>query len=210
VTYRDRRAAGADLARRLAAFAGRADVVVLGLVRGGVPVAVEVAARLNAPLDVLIVRKLGVPWAPEVAFGALGPAGVKVLNERVVARLEPSAVRSVVRREQAELSRRERQYRGGRPALDLTRRTAIVVDDGLATGASARAAIAAARRLGAAAVVLAVPVGARDSVTALAAVADEVVCPLVPAPFGAVSRYYDDFRQVDDHEVVTLLAAGDP
>ena len=109
MTYRDRRAAGADLARRLAAFAGRSDVVVLGLVRGGVPVAVEVAARLNAPLDVLIVRKLGVPWAPEVAFGALGPAGVKVLNERVVARLEPSAVRAVVRREQAELARRERR-----------------------------------------------------------------------------------------------------
>jgi len=209
VTYRDRRAAGADLARWLSAYAGRSDVVVLGLVRGGVPVAVEVADRLSAPLDVLIVRKLGVPWAPEVAFGALGPAGVKVLNDRVVARLEPSAVRAVVRREQAELGRRERQYRGGRPALDLARRTAIVVDDGLATGASARAAIVAARRLGATTVVLAVPVGARDSVTALAAVADEVVCPLVPARFGAVSRYYDDFRQVDDDEVVRLLAAGD-
>jgi predicted phosphoribosyltransferase len=208
VTYRDRRAAGADLAQWLGDFAGRSDVVVLGLVRGGVPVAVEVADRLGAPLDVLIVRKLGVPWAPEVAFGALGPAGVKVLNDRVVARLEPSAVRAVVRREQAELGRRERQYRGGRPALDLTRRTAIVVDDGLATGASARAAIVAARRLGATTVVLAVPVGARDAVTALAAVADDVVCPLVPARFGAVSRYYDDFRQVDDDEVVMLLATG--
>jgi predicted phosphoribosyltransferase len=210
MTYRDRHAAGAELSRPLRRYAGRSDVVVLGMVRGGVPVAVEVAVRLAAPLDVLIVRKLGVPWAPEVAFGALGPGGVKVLNERVVERLEPLAVRAVLRREQAELGRRERQYRGGRPPLDLAGRTAIVVDDGLATGASARAAIAAARRLGAATVVLAVPVGAREAVEALAELADEVVCPLVPARFGAVSRYYDDFRQVDDAEVVTLLTAGRP
>jgi predicted phosphoribosyltransferase len=210
MTYRDRHAAGAELSRRLRRYAGRSDVVVLGMVRGGVPVAVEVADRLAAPLDVLIVRKLGVPWAPEVAFGALGPGGVKVLNDRVVERLEPLAVRAVLRREQAELGRRERHYRGGRPPLDLVGRTAIVVDDGLATGASARAAIAAARRLGAASVVLAVPVGAREAVDALNDLADEVVCPLVPARFGAVSRYYDDFRQVDDAEVVTLLATGRP
>jgi predicted phosphoribosyltransferase len=210
MTYRDRRTAGVQLARRLRGYAGRADVVVLGMVRGGVPVAVVVADRLAVPLDVLIVRKLGVPWAPEVAFGALGPGGVKVLNERAVARLGPSAVRAVLRRELAELGRRERQYRGGRPALDLAGRTAIVVDDGLATGASASAAIAAVRRMGAAAVVLAVPVGAREAVNSLAAVADDVVCPLVPADFGAVSRYYDDFRQVDDDEVVSLLAASPP
>ena len=210
MTYRDRHVAGAELARRLHRYAGRSDVVVLGMVRGGVPVAVEVADRLPAPLDVLVVRKLGVPWAPEVAFGALGPGGVKVLNERVVARLEPLAVRAVLRRETAEMGRRERQYRGGRAPLDLAGRTAIVVDDGLATGASARAGVAATRRMGAVRVVLAVPVGAREALNALAAVADEVVCPLVPARFGAVSRYYDDFRQVDDDEVVTLLAASPP
>ena len=210
MTYRDRRAAGVQLARRLRGYAGRADVVVLGMVRGGVPVAVVVADRLALPLDVLIVRKLGVPWAPEVAFGALGPGGVKVLNERVVTRLDPSAVRAVLRRELAELGRRERQYRGGRPPLELAGRTAIVVDDGLATGASASAAIAAVRRMGAATVVLAVPVGAREAVKSLATVADDVVCPLVPTDFGAVSRYYDDFRQVDDDEVVSLLAASPP
>jgi putative phosphoribosyl transferase len=210
MTYRDRRVAGAALARRLRRYARRSDVVVLGMVRGGVPVAVEVAGRLSAPLDVLVIRKLGVPWAPEVAFGALGPGGVKVVNERVAARLEPTAVQAVLRREQAELDRREREYRGGRPPLDLAGRTAIVVDDGLATGASARAAIAAARRMGAAMVVLAVPVGAREALDALAAVADDVVCPLAPARFGAVSRYYDDFSQVGDDEVVTLMAAGPP
>jgi predicted phosphoribosyltransferase len=210
MTYRDRHAAGAQLARRLRRYAGRPDVVVLGMVRGGVPVAVVVAERLSVPLDVLIVRKLGVPWAPEVAFGALAPGGVKVLNERVVTRLDPSAVQAVLRRELAELGRRERQYRGGRAPLDVAGRTAIVVDDGLATGASASAAIAAVKRMGAAAVVLAVPVGAREAVKSLAAAADEVVCPLVPATFGAVSRYYDDFRQVDDDEVVSLLAASPP
>jgi putative phosphoribosyl transferase len=210
MTYRDRRAAGVKLARRLRRHAGRADVVVLGMVRGGVPVAVVVAERLALPLDALIVRKLGVPWAPEVAFGALGSGGVRVLDERVVTRLDPSAVRTVLRRELAELGRREQQYRGGRPPLDLAGRTAIVVDDGLATGASATAAVAAVRRMGAATVVLAVPVGAREAVRSLAAVADDVVCPLVPTEFGAVSRYYDDFRQVDDDEVVALLATGAP
>jgi predicted phosphoribosyltransferase len=186
--------------------------VVLGLVRGGVPVAVVVAERLGVPLDVLVVRKLGVPWAPEVAFGAIAAGGVQVLNEPVVARLDPEAVRAVVRRETAELARRERRYRGGRPPLDLAGRTVIIVDDGLATGASARAAVLAVRRLGAARVVLAVPVGARDAVNALGAPggADEVVCPLVPARFGAVSRYYESFQQVRDDEVVTLLSAGRP
>jgi putative phosphoribosyl transferase len=210
MTYRDRRAAGVQLARRLRRYAGRSDVVVLGMVRGGVPVAVVVADRLSLPLDVLIVRKLGVPWAPEVAFGALGSGGVRVLDQRVVTRLDPSAVRTVLRRELAELGRREQQYRGGRPPLDLAGRTAIVVDDGLATGASATAAIAAVRRMGATTVVLAVPVGAREAVRSLAAVADDVVCPLVPTDFGAVSRHYDDFRQVDDDEVVALLATGPP
>lgn len=223
MTYRDRRAAGGELARQLRqrGFGGRDDVVVLGLVRGGVPVAAVVAEQLCAPLDVLVVRKLGVPWAPEVAFGAIATGGVQVLNEPVAARLDPVAVRGVVRRECAELMRRERRYRGGRAPLDLAGRTAIVVDDGLATGASARAAIVAARRMGATEVVLAVPVGAREAVDGLSSAgcagragsaggAGVVVCPLIPPHFGAVSRYYDDFHQVRDDEVVNLLSAGRP
>jgi predicted phosphoribosyltransferase len=209
VTYRDRRAAGAVLAERLAQYAGRDDVVVLGLVRGGLPVAAEVAHRLDVPLDALMVRKLGVPWAPEVAFGAVGPHGVRVLNQEIVSRLPPGAVSAVVHAESAELVRREHRYRAGRPPLDLTGRVALLVDDGLATGASARAAVAVARGLGASRVVVAVPVGAREAVAHLAAEADEVVCPWQPADFGAVSRFYDDFGQVPDAEVVSLLAASD-
>ena len=149
MSYRDRRAAGAALAEHLAGYAGRDDVVVLGLVRGGVPVAAEVARRLGAPLDVLVVRKLGVPWAPEVAFGALGPGGVRVLNEEIAARLPRPAVAGVVRHEAGELARRERRYRARRPAIELDGKVALLVDDGLATGASARAAVAVARELGA-------------------------------------------------------------
>ena len=149
-TYRDRADAGRDLAERLTDLAGRPDVIVLGLVRGGVPVARVVADRLGAPLDVLVVRKLGVPWAPEVAFGALGPGGVQVLNDAVAGRLSQDDRRRGQRREQAELDRREQRYRAGRPPLDLTGRTAVIVDDGLATGATARAAVQVARHLGAA------------------------------------------------------------
>jgi putative phosphoribosyl transferase len=209
MSYRDRRAAGAALARHLAGYAGRPDVVVLGLVRGGVPVAAEVARQLRVPLDALVVRKLGVPWAPEVAFGALGPGNLLVLNEEISARLAPQEVSAVVRHEAAELARRERRYRIGRPALRLDGRTVLIVDDGLATGATAKAAIGAARQLGAIHVVLAVPVGAAESVDHLRREADEVVCPLTPAHFGAVSRFYDDFGQVADAEVVSALAASD-
>jgi putative phosphoribosyl transferase len=204
--YRDRVDAGEVLAAGLRRYAGHPDLVVLGLVRGGVPVAAAVAARLGAALDVLVVRKLGVPWAPEVAFGALGPAGVTVLNEDIADRLEPSDMAGVRQREIAELERREERYRGGREALDLTGRIAVIVDDGLATGATARAAVAVARRLGAARVVVAVPVGSPEAVELLRAEADEVVCPLVPGDFGAVSRYYDNFRQVPDEEVIQSLA----
>jgi len=203
--YRDRRAAGAALAEHLAGYAGRDDVVVLGLVRGGVPVAAEVARRLGAPLDVLVVRKLGVPWAPEVAFGALGPGGVRVLNEEIVARLPRPAVAGVLRHEAGELARRERRYRSRRAAIDLAGKVALLVDDGLATGATARAGVAVARELGASRVVVAVPVGAAEAVEQLAVEADEVVCPLQPPVFGAVSRFYDDFGQVTDAEVVSLL-----
>lgn len=204
--YASRRAAGDVLAAQLAGYANRSDVIVLGLVRGGVPVAARVAAALRVPLDVLVIRKLGVPWAPEVAFGALGPGGVIVHNPDVEARLSERDVAAVVQRETDELRRREARYRGGRPPLSLSGRTAIIVDDGLATGATARAAVAVARQLGAASVVVAVPVAAKDSLELLGETADEVVCPLVPERFGAVSRSYETFTQTTDDEVVELLA----
>ncbi|MEU4566146.1 phosphoribosyltransferase family protein [Micromonospora sp. NPDC023956] len=207
-TYRNRAEAGGAIADRIDGLAGQPDVVVLGLVRGGVPVARVVADRLDAPLDVLVVRKLGMPWAPEVAFGALGPADVRVLNDAVASRISPDEVAEVVRREQAELERREELYRTGRPPLDLTGRTAVLVDDGLATGATARAAVQVARHLGARRVVVAVPVGSQEACDMLAAEADQVVCVQTPADFGAVSRYYDDFHEVSDQEVTAALAAS--
>ena len=208
MTYANRDAAGDALGAALTSYAGRGDVVVLGLVRGGVPVAARVAAALRAPLDVLIVRKLGVPWAPEVAFGALGPGGVAVHNRDVESHLSAADVAAVTHDEEAELSRREHLYRRGRPALALAGQVAIIVDDGLATGATARAAVASARRAGAAEVVVAVPVGPPDALAVLRGEADRVVCPLVPDAFGAVSRYYERFPQTSDDEVVALLAAS--
>jgi putative phosphoribosyl transferase len=208
MTYANRGAAGETLAGALADYADRDDVVVLGLVRGGVPVAARVAAALHAPLDVLVVRKLGVPWAPEVAFGALAPGGVAVHNTDVESHLSAADVAAVTHDEQAELTRRDSLYRNGRPPLNLTGRVAIIIDDGLATGATARAAVASAKHCGAAEVVVAVPVGAADAVSLLQREADRVVCPLVPVGFGAVSRYYDTFPQTSDDEVVALLAAS--
>ncbi|MET8251312.1 phosphoribosyltransferase family protein [Micromonospora sp. NPDC005197] len=206
-TYRDRAEAGRVLAERLTALVGEPDTVVLGLVRGGVPVARVVAERLGAPLDVLVVRKLGMPWAREVAFGALGPAGVQVLNDAIASRLSSDDIAEVSQREQVELERRERLYRGGRPPLDLTGRVAVIVDDGLATGATARAAVEVVRRLGARRVVVAVPVGAQEAYELLAAEADQVVCAQRPSDFGAVSVYYDDFHEVSDDEVTDALTA---
>jgi predicted phosphoribosyltransferase len=203
--YTDREEAGDRLATELTAYAERDDVVVVGLVRGGVPVASRVAQALGAPLDVMVVRKLGVPWSPEVAFGALGPGGVTVHNPEVESYLSESDVTAVMREESDELGRREKRYRNGRSALDLAGRVVIIVDDGLATGATARAAAAVARRMGAARVVVAVPVGATEAVNLLRHEADEVVCPLVPSAFGAVSRYYEDFPQTSDDEVVALM-----
>lgn len=206
--YRDREAAGEVLAEHLTAYAGRTDVTVFGLVRGGVPVAAVIAERLAAPLDALVVRKLGVPGAEEVAFGALGPGGVVVRNEEIAARLPEADLAAVQQREATELDRRERRYRAGRGPLEVTGRIAIVVDDGLATGATARAAVTVARKLGAASVVVAVPVAAPDAWKLVRAAADEVVCPLTPSDFGAVSRYYHRFGQVTDDEVSALLFAG--
>ncbi len=205
VMYEDRDQAGEQLATRLTEYAGRSDVVVLGLVRGGVPVAARVAAALSAPLDVLVVRKLGVPWAPEVAFGAIGADGVTVRNPEVEDYVEPREAEAVTAEAADEVARREALYRRGRPPLSLRDRTAIVVDDGLATGASARAAVEVARGLGAATVVVAVPVAPADAVAMLRKVADDVVCPLVPAGFDAVGRFYDAFPQIRDDEVVDLL-----
>lgn len=204
--YADRTEAGDRLAEALRGYAGRSDVVVLGLVRGGVPVAARVASALRVPLDIMVVRKLGVPWSPEVAFGAVGPGGVTVHNPEVEATLSTEEIASVERAESAELVRREERYRAGRPALELAGRVAVIVDDGLATGATARAAAAVARKLGAARVVVAVPVGSTEAVTLLRDEADEVICPLVPPGFGAVSRYYGDFPQTTDEEVADLLA----
>src|SRR4051812_40642026 len=206
MTYADRRAAGRALATALAAYAGRPDVIVLGLVRGGVPVAAETASLLGVPMDALVIRKLGVPWAPEVAFGALGPGDVIVHNEDIVARLPTEAMDPVVRQESAELARREERYRAGRPPLALAGRVALLVDDGLATGATARAAVEVSRGLGAARVVVAVPVGSPIAVGEVGKVADDVICPLQPDDFGAVSRWYDRFPQVTDAEVARLLA----
>ncbi|MEU4677179.1 phosphoribosyltransferase family protein [Micromonospora sp. NPDC023737] len=206
-TYRDRAEAGRMLADQLTGLIGEPDVIVLGLVRGGVPVAQVVAERLDAPLDVLVIRKLGMPWAREVAFGALGPDGVQVLNEHVASQLSPEDIAATNRREQAELERREALYRTGRPPLDLAGRTAVIVDDGLATGATARAAVEVARHLGARRVIVAVPVGSREAKQTLAAEADQVVCVQCPPEFIAVSAYYEDFHEVEDEEVVQTLTA---
>ena len=204
--FRDRVDAGRQLAGQLAHLRGSGPVV-LGLPRGGVVVAAEVAAHLGAPLDVIVVRKLGAPHAPEVAMGALGEGGVLVRNEDVVrrARVTPAEFAQVQAREQAALDARVSNLRGRRARISLSDRTVVVVDDGVATGATARAACLVARASGAARVVLAVPVVADDTLPALAAVADEVVSVEAPSDFGSVGQWYDDFRQVTDEEVAGLL-----
>lgn len=207
--YRDRSTAGLVLAAQLDAYAGRPGVVVLALPRGGVPVAAPVAQRLDAPLDVLVVRKLGVPGAEEFAFGAIA-ADAEVIDHDAVRlmRLDPARIAEVRRRQRRELDRRERVYRDGRPAPDLRGKVAILVDDGLATGATMQCAVLAARTRGAAAVVVAVPVGAAEACARLRAIADAVVCPLVPADFTAVGGWYRDFTQVDDDAVRAVLTAA--
>lgn len=205
--YADRREAGAVLAGHLREFAGR-DVVVLGLPRGGIPVACEVAMALRAPLDVFVVRKLGLPGHPELAMGAIASGGVRVLNDDLIRQLRVpyAAIDAVARTEQIELERRERAYRGAQPQIPIEGRVVILVDDGLATGSTMRAAVLAARRLIPSEIVVAVPVGARETCRALAEVADDVVCALVPDPFTAVGLWYDDFEQTTDDEVRRLIA----
>lgn len=179
--------------------------VVLGLPRGGVPVAAEIAQALAAPLDVLVVRKLGFPGHEEFAMGAVGEGGARVLDQRVAAGVSRRDLERIEAREAAEVEERVARFREGRPAIDLQGRTAVIVDDGVATGATARAACAIARARDAAAIVLAVPVAAPDSLAGLADAADEIVCLYAPAGFMAVGMHYVDFRQVEDAEVVRLL-----
>ena len=208
VRFTDRTHAGRLLADRLAPMRGT-DVVVLGLPRGGVPVAAEIARGLGAPLDVVVVRKLGVPGEPELAMGAVGEGGVLVVEERVVhsARVAPEDLELAGRRQRAEVETRLRLFREGRPRIPLTGRIAVVVDDGIATGSTARAACAVVRALGAARIVLAVPVCAPGSVRAVASVVDELVCLESPRNFRAVGQFYADFRPTEDDEVIGLLAA---
>jgi putative phosphoribosyl transferase len=208
--YRDRGDAGRVLAGLLRDYAGRDDVVVLGLPRGGVPVAAEVARALGAPLDVFMVRKLGVPGHEELAMGAIASGGVRVLNPQVIDALHipGKTIEMAVQREQRELARRELAFRGDRPAPALRGRTAILVDDGLATGATMRAAVAALRALEPARIVVAVPVGAEEACEHFREVADEVVCALMPRPLDAVGLWYEDFGQTSDAEVQALLGAA--
>lgn len=208
--YRDRRDAGMALADRLRPFAGRNDVIVLALPRGGVPVAFEVATGIGAALDVFMVRKLGLPGHPEFAMGAIASGGIRTLDDDVVRyyRIPAAAVEEVARTEQQELERRERVYRGARPPLALANHIVILVDDGLATGATMRAAVLAVRRQLPSQIVVAAPVAAWQACRALDQVADEVVCAMTPEPFRAVGLWYQNFEQTTDDEVRYLLAAA--
>jgi putative phosphoribosyl transferase len=207
--YPDRRSAGQALAAQLSHYAQLPEVLVLALPRGGVPVAHEVARNLGVPLDVFIVRKLGVPGHEELAMGAIASGGVRVLNRQVIDDLDlpQEAIEAVTAAELAELHRRERLYRAQRPPPDLRGRTVILVDDGLATGSTMRAAVTAVREHGAARVVVAVPVAPPDTCDTLAGLADEVICPLRPHDFEAVGLWYENFAQTTDEEVSALLEA---
>ncbi|HEU5287358.1 MAG TPA: phosphoribosyltransferase family protein [Candidatus Limnocylindria bacterium] len=208
-TFRDRADAGRRLADLLGSYAEDRPIV-LGLPRGGVVTAAEIARALHAPLDVLVVRKLGAPAEPEFGVGAIAPGEVRIVDRASmrIAGMDEDDLRRVTRDETAELERRERRYRGGRAPLDVRGRTVILVDDGIATGVTARAAISATRRAGATRIILAVGVCAPDTAEALRAEVDDLVCVLVPEELAAVSLYFDDFRPVDDDDVVAALALG--
>lgn len=205
--FTNRADAGRQLAGWLSAYAGRADVVVLALPRGGVPVAAEVAARLGAPLDVFLVRKLGVPGHPELAMGAIAEGGVTVVSSGILAELgiPRTALDQVAARERLELERRDVQYRGGRERPSVRDKVVILIDDGLATGATMEAAVMALREHHPARIVVATPVGAREACERLSQIADEVVCALIPASFVAVGQWYQDFGQTSDDEVKALV-----
>jgi len=205
--FHDRKDAGAQLAARLSAFAGGANTIVLGLPRGGVPVAYEVAMALRAPLDVFVVRKLGVPGQRELAMGAIASGGVRVLNDEVMEalKLPLSTVDAVAAHEQPELERQQRLYRGEVALPDFAGRTVILVDDGLATGSTMRAAVKALRQSSPKRIVIAVPVGAAETCRSLRADADEVICLHSPESFYSVSTWYEEFSQTSDDEVRRLL-----
>lgn len=204
---RNRKEAGEKLAEKLAAYAGREDVLVLALPRGGVPVAEPIAKELKAPLEVFIVRKLGVPGHRELAMGAIASGGVRVMNTDVVRSLGISEkqIDEVTEAEQRELARREQQYRGERPPLELSAKTVILVDDGVATGATMRVAIKALREGRPRKLVVAVPLAPPDTCEILSREVDELVCPLRPSPFQAIGLWYEDFPQVSDEEVERIL-----
>jgi putative phosphoribosyl transferase len=205
--FSDRREAGVELASKLTQYAGRNDVVVLALPRGGVPVGFEVAESLDAPLDIFLVRKLGMPGHPEYAMGAIASGGVRVLSEDVVRAygIPQSAIDVIAHKEQEELERREREYRRGGSLIDLRGRIVILVDDGLATGSTMKAAVQAVRQHRPARVVVAVPVGASSTCEEFADVTDETICARTPEPFSAVGQWYLDFSQTTDEEVQMLL-----
>jgi putative phosphoribosyl transferase len=208
--FSNRREAGRLLARALRGYAGRPDVLVLGLPRGGVPVASEVASALDAPLDVLVVRKLGVPGQDELAMGAVASGGITVFNRDLIEQLgiSQAAIDRVTEQELAELARREQTYRGESAPLDVTGRTVIIVDDGLATGATMSAAVAALRAMRPVRIIVAAPVASRDAMRLLRQTADDCVSVLEPEPFHGVGLWYEDFAQTSDREVQQLLAAS--
>jgi predicted phosphoribosyltransferase len=208
--FRDRRDAGRRLVAALGAYSGRTDLLVLALPRGGVPVGYEVARALHAPLDVMQVRKLGVPGHEELAMGAIASGGVRILSEDVVETLgiTERVIATVAAAEEQELDRRERAYRGDRPFPDLCGRTVILVDDGLATGATMRAAAAALRAQGVGCLVAAVPVAPQEACDRLRTLVDDVICAETPTPFGSVGEWYEDFTQVTDGDVRALLGGA--
>lgn len=205
--FTNRTHAGRELATFLSAYKNRRDVVVLALPRGGVPVAFEVARALQAPLDVFIVRKLGLPAHPEYAIGAIASGGVRVLNDDLVDWLSISAatIDAVAEREQAELQRRERLFRGDRPLIDVRDTTVLLIDDGLATGSTMKAAVQALRVEGPKSIIVAVPVGSPETCAEMRAIADDVICARSPSQFSAVGQWYVDFTQTSDAEVRNLL-----
>lgn len=207
--FHDRITAGRKLAQRLSYLKNK-EVVVLGLPRGGVPVAFQVALELNAPLDVIVVRKLGVPFQPELAMGAVGEGGVVIKNDEVIrmAKISTEQFTQAQTRENEEVFKRATKFREGRSPVSLKTRIALIVDDGVATGSTAQAACDVARALGAEKVILAVPVGSKEAVAALTSRADEVICLEVPENFFAVGEWYEDFSPVSDEEVVELLRKG--
>jgi predicted phosphoribosyltransferase len=206
--FRDRADAGRVLAEKLADYAGREDVIVLALPRGGVPVAYEVARALGAPLDVFLVRKLGAPGHEELAMGAIASGDVVVMNDEVVKAMNVQAddILDAIASERRELARREEAYRDGRPPADVQGKTVILIDDGLATGSTMRAAVTALRRQGPARIVVAVPIGATSTCAEFQSIADDCICAATPEPFRAVGLWYDDFSQTEDTEVAELLA----